>query len=111
MEVFGKVVLKIEGKGEYENFLDADGKEYEFLNGVALTDGHYCKHYRWARDFSDRKNVDLEGNPVFRHYCAKSNKFGGWAYCCWTGMECFEKGKSAGVKRIRNQIQKKRMFG
>lgn len=111
MIVLDRVKVMIEGKGEYENCLDENGKELEWLNGVGLTDGHYCKHYRWARDWSDKKNVDQNGMPLFRHYCDKTKKFGGWSCCCWTGCDCFEKGKSAGVKRIRNKIQKRRIYG
>ena len=103
--------MNIPGKGEYENFLDEDGKEHESLNGVALTDGCYCKYYRWARDWSDKKNVDREGLPLYRHYCSRSKQFGGWSYCCWTNGACFEKGKSAGVKRLLNKIRKQRLIG
>jgi len=105
------VRINIEEKGVYENFLDEDGREHENLNGVALTDGCYCKHYRWAQDWSDKENLDRSGQPLYRHYCAKSKTFGGWSYCCWTNGPCFEKGKSAGIKRILNKIRHRRLLG
>ena len=109
MIVHDHIRLPIEGKGTYENFLDDDGHEHESLRGVALTDGCYCKHYREARDWSDKKNRGTDGLPYLQHYCAESKTFMGWACCCWTNGECFEKGKSAGVQRIRKQIQKQRV--
>lgn len=110
MIVYDQVKVMIEGKGEYENSLDENGNEMEWLNGVGLTDGHYCKYYKRARDWSDRSVLDREGKPAMQHYCAKTNQFGGWACCCWPGGSCFEKGKSAGVKRVRDKIRKRRMF-
>lgn len=109
MQVFDRFVFHIEGKGEYENFLDENGQECEYLNGVALTDGYYCKHYRRARDWGDKKNVDDNGLPLRQHYCEKYNSFAGWSCCCWPNGKCFEKGKSAGVQRIRNKIRKHRI--
>lgn len=105
------VEIEIPGKGTYENFIDECGTENESLNGAGLRDGCYCKHYRWARDWSDKENVDRNGIPLFRHYCAKSQTFGGWAYCCGAYADCYEKGKSAGVKRLLNRIRKQRLFG
>ena len=111
MVVYSAVSIQIAGKGEYENCLDENGKELEWLDGVGLTDGHYCKHYRKARDWTDKSSVGEDGKPCLQHYCAKAKTFAGFAYCCSTGVACFEKGKSAGVQHIRNKLRKKRMFG
>ena len=100
--------IRIEGKGTYENCLDEDGKELEWLNGAALTDGCYCKHYTKARNWSDKSTFQDEGKPALQHYCRKHECFMGFSGCCWTNGKCFEKGKSAGVQRIRNRIAKER---
>ena len=109
MIVYDNVTIFIEGKGKYETCLDEDGKVMEWLNGVGLTDGCYCKNYRWARDWSDKEHLDEKGLPLNQHYCGASKTFGGWACCCWTNGKCFEKGKSAGIQRVRNQIRNRRI--
>ena len=110
MQAIDEVTVDIPGKGQYENCLE-EGQEQEWLNGVGLKEGHYCKHYRRARDWSDKKNLDRNGVPCLQNYCGKTNSFIGWTYCCGAGAKCFEKGKSAGVQRIRNRIRKKRLLG
>lgn len=57
--------VSVEGKGEYENAIE-DGKEVEWLNGVGLMDGHYCKHYRWTQDWSDAEHTGQDGTPFLR---------------------------------------------
>lgn len=109
MIVVDSVKIHVEGKGLYENLLDDHGEENEWLDGVGLTDGCYCKHYMQARDWSNKKDLDSNGLPAMQHYCKKSKSFGGWANHCWTNCKCFEKGKSAGIKRILNQIRKRRI--
>lgn len=98
----------------YENDLDDYGQEWEFLDGVGLKNGHYCKHYCQKRDWSgesaDRDVKDLEGRPAMQHYCSKRNHFMGFAYCCGTVDDCYEEGKSAGVKRLLNKIRKEREY-
>lgn len=106
MKVTSDVKVNIPGKGEYENCLE-NGVECEFLNGVWLLDGHYCKYYGRARDWSDKSVLDKNRRPVLKHFCTKSKVFMGCSYCC--GPSCFEKGKSAGVKRVLNQIRKRRL--
>lgn len=110
MRVDDSVVMDVPGKGRYENCLE-DGEEVEYLNGVGLLDGHFCKHYTTARNWSDRSALDASGQPLTLHYCAKNKRFMGCAYCCGRFAKCFEKGKSAGVKRLRNRIRKQRLFG
>lgn len=109
---YDRVEIYIEGKGFYENFLDDRGEENEYLEGVALTDGHYCKYYKKARNWKDKSNAtnnfSENGIPDPQHYCSLHNEFMGFAMCCWTNLHCFEKGKSAGIKRVLNKIRKRR---
>ena len=111
MMVFDMRTIEVENVGVYENCLDDRGHEIEGLNGVELMDGHYCKHYRKARCFRDI--IEEPGSlkkrlPQLQHFCGKSKRFLGFARCCILGCSGFEKGKSAGVKRIRNQIRRER---
>lgn len=108
MRVIDPVDIYIEGKGHYENFLDPYGHEMEWLNGVALTDDHYCKYYEERPDWSNKKTYQ-NGEPIPQHYCSKKNIFMGCSHCCWTNDDCFVKGKSAGVKRVLDRIRKNRM--
>ena len=108
MIVVDEVKFHINGKGFYENLLDDSGREHESLDGVGLTDGCYCKHYTKRRDWSEKDNRDEKDRPHLQSYCEKYRKFLGWAYCCGTGAKCFEKGKSAGVKRVLSRIRKRR---
>ena len=84
-------------------------KEYEFLEGVALKDGCYCKHYKQARDWKEKERELDTGLPYMQHYCMKEDRFRGHSNCCWGVLACFEKGKSASVKRILNKIRKSRI--
>lgn len=108
MQVIDRVVINILGKGEYENEIEFENGEQEWLNGVALTEGHYCKFYTRKRDWKNTSDLDNEGLPYLQHYCNKRKNFMGPSYCCWTNADCFEKGKSAGIKRIRNKINNNR---
>ena len=98
---------------EYENCIE-DGEESEWLNGVGLKNGHYCKYYCRKRDWRgeslDRSVLDENGRPVEQHYCLKEKQFMGFAYCCSSQANCFEEGKSAGVKRLLNKIRKERGY-
>lgn len=100
--------IRIEGKGLYENCLDEKGRELEWLNGAALTDGCFCKYYTKARNWADKSTYQDEGKPALQHYCRNGGHFMGFSGCCWTNGKCFVKGKSAGVQRIRNKIAKER---
>lgn len=108
METYDYIEVLIDGKGLYENCLDENGKEIEWLDGVGLTNGHYCKHYTRARDWNDKSVLDDKNMPFLQHYCLKHENFMGWACCCWTNANCFEEGKSAGVKRVLNKIRRRR---
>lgn len=98
---------------EYENCIE-DGKESEWLDGVGLKNGCYCKHYCRRRDWHgeslDRGVLDEANRPVEQHYCLKARRFMGFAYCCSSHAKCFEEGKSAGVKRLLNKICKERGY-
>ena len=112
MIVYDYHKIHIEGKGLYENYLTEFGGalvEEEHLDGVQLKEGHYCKHYKQARNFTS-KDRGFDGHPYKEHYCSKDKIFMGDAYCCDSTCEDFEKGKSAGVKRERNKINKARML-
>lgn len=108
MRVYDRICFHIPGKGEYENFIDEDGMENESLNGAALKDGCFCKYYSKKSDWSDKSTFDSDGIPSPQHYCSKLNEFLGFSYCCWSTNSCFEKGKSAGVQRLRKKIRQLR---
>lgn len=97
----------------YENHIEF-GKEYEWLDGVGLKNGHYCKYYSQKRDWQgesiDAGVLDRDKKPVLQHYCLKENTFMGYCCCCMTNAKCFEEGKSAGIKRILNRIRKERGY-
>ena len=110
--VDSREVVLPDGK-TYENELDEDGREWEYLNGAGLKNGHYCKHYCRKRDWrgeSGENHKCIDGYPVEQHYCLKNKKFMGVSYCCGALADCFEEGKSAGVKRLLNKIRAERGY-
>ncbi len=112
MITYDSRIIYLPNGARYENELNDTGEELEFLNGVGLKNGCYCKHYCQKRDWhgeSDDPDVeDFEGRPMKQHYCLKHERFLGFAYCCSGIASCFEEGKSAGVKRLLNKIRKER---
>ena len=108
MVVYDYITVEINDK-IYENYLDEEGNTCEFLQGVALTEGHYCKHYSFAGDWSNKADLGSDGLTAKQHYCHFYDRFMGWACCCGTNADCFEKGKSANVKRIAAAIKRRRI--
>ena len=110
MEVQYSVNITLPNGSTYEYDIDTNGHEHEFLKGVGLKNGHYCKYYCKRRDWSEKRPTERDyktGLPYEQHYCLKDSRFLGVSYCCSSCAKCFEEGKSAGVKRLLNKIRKK----